>query len=128
MAKKDTYNYRALYRHSYTIRGVTAKKLGGISYAFSLETATVVLLTLILEIPLVIFVHKFDPALTTVVAGGTPWLVLKTYNSVNPDGLKVHQWFIQYAKYLWYSRVKKRHLNNDVEVYFMEDDNEIVIN
>ncbi|GAK30755.1 hypothetical protein WOSG25_050270 [Weissella oryzae SG25] len=127
---KDTYNYRALYRHSYTIRGAMLKGLlggGGIAYSFSFETFIVVLLAFIFDIPLIYLAIRYVPQYSLAVILGIPWLVYKLYDTVIPDGLKVHQWAWQYLKYLWIYRVKNRHLNNDEEVYFTDIGSEIQI-
>lgn len=123
--KRETYNYRLLFRHSYTLRGRTSSKFGGITYAVSLENFVVVLLAFLVNLPFVYFVWKTMPNFVLASVIFPPFIVYKIHDMVNPDGLKVHQYVWQYLKYMWQFYLPDKTICHDVQVFYTEDEVQI---
>ncbi|RRG17348.1 hypothetical protein D3P96_08225 [Weissella viridescens] len=123
---QDTYNYQPLYRHSYTIRGTTAKKYGGISYAISVETAMIIFFSILfVSLPLSWVVYHINSQYILGSLFIPPIGIYKLYDGTNPDGLKFHQYVWQYGKYYVKYVWPKRTLAHDQAVYYTEG--EVVI-
>ncbi|MBM7617370.1 hypothetical protein JOC36_000927 [Weissella uvarum] len=122
---EDTYNYRPLFRHSYTFRGTVAKKYGGFTYAFSVETFFVILISFLINLPFVYLVWKVNSNYLFATLLIPPFVAYKLYDTINPDGLKVHQYVWQYLKYYVKFYLPNRTLSHDKPVFYTES--EVVI-
>ncbi|RRG18394.1 hypothetical protein D3P96_03670 [Weissella viridescens] len=118
----DAYNYRPLFRHSYTFRGTVAKKYGGISYMISVETFAVIAISLIVDLFFVSFFIGFKSPYAFAAVVFPVYGIYKVYDLIKPDGLKAPQFVWQYLKYFVKFYLLNQTLSHDIPVYYTENE------